>query len=140
MHSDPSLKPFRCDDYSTAGTRAQDVVLAFKTDRNGLSRPGFVGRGPRHKHSMMKCIVAVSMHRHPVGGVTSQHATRSRDNMIDIIYDTIACAAHEIDRPIYAGRYSINRLKSTDACREGQHTFFWERSASERGSSRDLGF
>ena len=86
MHSDPSLKPFRCDDYSTAGTRAQDVALAFKTDRNGLSRPGFVGRGPRHKHSMMKCIVAVSMHRHPVGGVTSQHATRSRDNMIDIMY------------------------------------------------------
>ena len=52
----------------------------------GLSRQGFVGRGPRHKHSMMKCIVAVSMHRHPVGGVTSQHATRSRDNMIDIMY------------------------------------------------------
>ena len=60
--------------------------MAFQNLCHAFLRPHYVRSEPTNTHSMIKRIMAVSMHRHPRNRVTSQHASRSRDNMIDIMY------------------------------------------------------
>ena len=80
---------------------------------------------------MIKRIMAVSMHRHPRNRVTSQHASRSRDNMIDIMcrmrtWPFYLCWTI-FYRQMHVGRGSIPFSGIVQL-------------ASERGSFRDLGF
>ena len=86
MHLGPSGSRFAVPRWSNLGPRPKKGSWPSKTCATSCPVQNYVRSEPTNTHSMIKRIMAVSMHRHPRNRVTSQHASRSRDNMIDIMY------------------------------------------------------